>query len=201
MNKKIVNMIIVLFATFVAIGLNSCDGESNYYDPNSQLDEFNRIFENMKSSYAGTYTTPLNTKKTVKYNIDSQANVNVATFPMDAVMEKLCGGEYQYANLSGDALTFSCPIDSVGYSAGYLTFKTKEDLEHNKLDFSYTFKDVKHTGYMYLTVKGTYDPQKEIITTNFIVTDLIVDNHDYTSQLCPIDNVIEATKVTVSSDK
>ena len=43
MNKKIVNMFIVLFATFVAIGLNSCDGGSNYYDPNSQLDEFNRI--------------------------------------------------------------------------------------------------------------------------------------------------------------
>ena len=164
MNHKIAKMYIVLVATFVAIGLNSCDGESNYYDPNSQVNEVNRILESMKSSYAGTYTTPLNTKKTVKYNIDSQANVNVATFPMDAVLEKLCGGEYSYANLSGDALTFSCPIDSVGYSAGYLTFKTKEDLEHNKLDFSYTFKDVKHTGYMYLTVKGTYNPQKEIIT-------------------------------------
>ena len=60
---------------------------------------------------------------------------------------------------------------------------------------------MKHTGYMYLTVKGTYNPQKEIITTNFIVTDLIVDNHDYTSQLCPIDNLIEATKVMVSSEK
>ena len=201
MNHKIAKMYIVLVATFVAIGLNSCDGESNYYDPNSQVNEVNRILESMKSSYAGTYTTPLNTKKTVKYNIDSQANVNVATFPMDAVLEKLCGGEYSYADLSGDALTFSCPIDSVGYSAGYLTFKTKEDLEHNKLDFSYTFKDVKHTGYMYLTVKGTYNPQKEIITTNFIVTDLIVDNHDYTSQLCPIYNLIEATKITVSSDK
>lgn len=201
MNHKIAKMYIVLVATFVAIGLNSCDGESNYYDPNSQVNEVNRILESMKSSYAGTYTTPLNTKRTVKYNIDSQANVNVATFPMDAVLEKLCGGEYSYADLSGDALTFSCPIDSVGYSAGYLTFKTKEDLEHNKLDFSYTFKDVKHTGYMYLTVKGTYNPQKEIITTNFIVTDLIVDNHDYTSQLCPIYNLIEATKITVSSDK
>lgn len=178
----------------MAIGLISCDSDSSYYDSESKVHEYQQIFEGMKGSYAGNYTTPLNTSKVVMYNIDSQANVNVPTFPMEAVLSKLCGGDYQYANLSGEALTLSCPIDSVGYSSGYLTFKTKNDLEHNILNFSYTFKNVKHKGYMYVTVKGVYNPLQRMINTNFIVTDLIVDNQDLTSKYCPIDNLMEAER-------
>lgn len=192
-NKK-KSLILVLFAIFMAIGLESCDSDSSYYNPNSEYQEYQKIFESMKGNYSGTYTTPLNSTKTIKYTIDSQANVKVTNFPMEVVLSKLCGSDYEYANLSGDALSLSCPIDSVGYTAGYLSFKTKNDLENNILNFSYTFNNVKHQGYMYVTVKGIYNFANQIINTNFIVTDLIVDNKDLTSQFCPIDNVVEALK-------
>lgn len=191
---KMNSIILVLVAIFVAIGLNSCDNDTTYYDPNSKIKEYQQIFENMKGNYSGSYTTPLNTSKVVKYTIDSQANVNVPNFPMETVLAKLCGSDYEYAELSGNALNLSCPIDSVGYSSGFLTFKTKNDLTSNILNFSYTYQKVKHVGYMYVTVKGIYNPLQRTISTNFIVTDLILDNKDLSSKYCPLDNIVEAER-------
>lgn len=184
-----------LFAMFLAIGTTSCDdGNSTYYDPNSAANEYQQIFEGMKGEYAGNYTSPLGNSVSLKYNIDSKANVNLSSFPMENVLYKLCGGDYQYAKLSGEALSISCPIDSVGYSSGYMTFKTKNDLEHNVLNFAYTFQNVEHKGMLYVTVMGVYNPQARLITTNFVVTDLIVDGKDLTSAYCPINNMVEAVR-------
>lgn len=187
-------MLLVLSVMLVAVGLTSCDDNSSSFDQNGQESEYQRIFEGMKGNYVGSWMTPLNFQKQVKYTIDSQANVNIPNFPMDAVLNKLIGGDYQYANLSGEALSVSCPIDSVGYSSGYMTFVTKKDYNHNKLNFSYTYLEKQHEGLMYFTVKGVYDPLRKIINTNVIVTDLVIDQQDLTSKLCPIDNVFEAAQ-------
>ncbi len=186
---------LLLFATFVAIGVVSCSGDSPSLQ--NSRDTFAQTFEGMKGNYIGYYQTPFNTTQNIKYCIDKNAKVSFTSVPMEQVLYKLCGNDYQQVILNDVGLSFTSPIDSVGYNSGYLAFKTVNDLTTNRVDFSFTDQGgVTHEGYMLVTIKGLFNPLHKIIDTNFIVTDLILDNTDYTSILCPIENVFEVEQTS-----
>ena len=186
--KKMSKIILLLFATFVAIGVVSCSGDSPSLQ--NSRDTFAQTFEGMKGNYIGHYQTPFNTTQNIKYSIDKNAKVSFSSVPIEQVLYKLCGNDYQQVRLNDVGLSFTSPIDSVGYNSGYIAFKTANDLTTNRVDFSFTDQGgMTHEGYMLVTIKGLYNPLQKIIDTNFIVTDLILDNSDYTSTLCPIENV------------
>lgn len=193
--KQIAKITLLLFATFVAIGVVSCSGDTPSLK--NSRDSFAQAFEGMKGNYIGHYKTPFNTTQNVKYSIDKNATVSFSSVPIEQVLYKLCGDDYQQVRLNDVGLSFASPIDSVGYNSGYLAFKTANDLTTNRVDFSFIDQGgVTHEGYMLVTIKGLFNPLQKIIDTNFIVTDLILDNSDYTSTLCPIENVFEVEQTS-----
>lgn len=182
----------ILFAAVAATGLSSCsDDNTNDFDPFKAVSE---LFENMKGNYVGSYNNPYNVRKEVKFSIDKQAEFKISNFPMDNVLYKIYGGEYESIKLNADNLDFSAPIDSVGYDSGYLTFITKNNTIVNRIEFSFSKDDEKHDAWALVTVKGIFDGIANRIEANFIVTDLVIDNKDYTSSTCPIDNMVDAYK-------
>ncbi|MCI6828707.1 MAG: hypothetical protein MR924_05535 [Prevotella sp.] len=190
MSKKTVRFFGILFAVIAATGFVSCsDDTTSNFDPAGSIAE---IFENMKGDYSGTYNTPYNVRKEVRFSIDKQAEFKISNFPMENVLYNIYKGEYENVRLNADALTFSAPIDSVGYDSGFLTFITKSNTIVNRIDFSYTKDEETHNGWALVTVKGIFNNTMKMMDANFIVTDLVIDNKDYTSTTCPIDNIVEA---------
>ena len=180
----------ILFAVIAATGFISCsDDTTSNFDPAASISE---LFENMKGEYSGTYNTPYNVRKDVKFSIDKQAEFKISKFPMENILYRVYQGEYENVRLNADALTFSAPIDSVGYDSGFLTFITKSNTIVNRIDFSFTKDDETHNGWALVTVKGMFNNTLKMMDANFIVTDLVIDNKDYTSTTCPIDNIVEA---------
>ena len=180
----------ILFAVIAATGFISCsDDTTSNFDPAASISE---LFENMKGEYSGTYNTPYNVRKDVKFSIDKQAEFKISNFPMENVLYRVYQGEYENVRLNADALTFSAPIDSVGYDSGFLTFITKSNTIVNRIDFSFTKDDQEHNGWALVTVKGMFNNTLKLMDANFIVTDLVIDNIDFTSTACPIDNIVEA---------
>ena len=180
----------ILFAVIAATGFISCsDDTTSNFDPAASISE---LFENMKGEYSGTYNTPYNVRKDVKFSIDKQAEFKISKFPMETIMYRVYHGEYENVRLNADALTFSAPIDSVGYDSGFLTFITKSNTIVNRIDFSFTKDDETHNGWALVTVKGMFNNTLKMMDANFIVTDLVIDNKDFTSSSCPIDNIVEA---------
>ena len=180
----------ILFAVIAATGFISCsDDTTRNFDPAASISE---LFENMKGEYSGTYNTPYNVRKDVKFSIDKQAEFKISKFPMENILYRVYQGEYENVRLNADALTFSAPIDSVGYDSGFLTFITKSNTIVNRIDFSFTKDDETHNGWALVTVKGMFNNTLKMMDANFIVTDLVIDNKDYTSTTCPIDNIVEA---------
>lgn len=180
----------ILFAVIAATGFISCsDDTTSNFDPAASISE---LFENMKGEYSGTYNTPYNVRKDVKFSIDKQAEFKISNFPMENVLYRVYQGEYENVRLNADALTFSAPIDSVGYDSGFLTFITKSNTIVNRIDFSFTKDDQAHNGWALVTVKGMFNNTLKLMDANFIVTDLVIDNIDFTSTACPIDNIVEA---------
>lgn len=180
----------LLFAVITATGVVSCSSDTTSdFDPAGAIAE---LFENMKGEYSGTYNTPYNVRKEVKFMIDNQADFKITNFPMENVLYRVYKGEYENVRLNADALTFSAPIDSVGYDSGFLTFITKSNTIVNRIDFSFTKDEQTHNGWALVTVKGMFNNTLKMMDANFIVTDLVIDNKDYTSTTCPIDNIVEA---------
>ena len=180
----------ILFAAVAATGLSSCsDDNTNDFDPFKAVSE---LFENMKGEYSGTYSTPYNVRKDVKFSIDKQAEFKISKFPMENILYRVYQGEYENVRLNADALTFSAPIDSVGYDSGFLTFITKSNTIVNRIDFSFTKDDQTYNGWALVTVKGMFNNTLKLMDANFIVTDLVIDNKDFTSSSCPLDNIVEA---------
>ena len=180
----------ILFAVIAATGFISCsDDTTSNFDPAASISE---LFENMKGEYSGTYNTPYNVRKDVKFSIDKQAEFKISKFPMENILYRVYQGEYENVRLNADALTFSAPIDSVGYDSGFLTFITKSNTIVNRIDFSFTKDDQAHNGWALVTVKGMFNNTLKLMDANFIVTDLVIDNIDFTSTACPIDNLVEA---------
>ena len=180
----------ILFAVIAATGFISCsDDTTSNFDPAASISE---LFENMKGEYSGTYNTPYNVRKDVKFSIDKQAEFKISKFPMENILYRVYQGEYENVRLNADALTFSAPIDSVGYDSGFLTFITKSNTIVNRIDFSFTKDDQAHNGWALVTVKGMFNNTLKLMDANFIVTDLVIDNKDFTSTVCPIDNLVEA---------
>ena len=180
----------ILFAVIAATGFISCsDDTTSNFDPAASISE---LFENMKGEYSGTYNTPYNVRKDVKFSIDKQAEFKISKFPMENILYRVYQGEYENVRLNADALTFSAPIDSVGYDSGFLTFITKSNTIVNRIDFSFTKDDETHNGWALVTVKGMFKNTLKMMDANFIVTDLVIDNKDFTSSSCPIDNIVEA---------
>lgn len=180
----------ILFAVIAATGFISCsDDTTSNFDPAASISE---LFENMKGEYSGTYNTPYNVRKDVKFSIDKQAEFKISKFPMENILYSVYQGEYENVRLNADALTFSAPIDSVGYDSGFLTFITKSNTIVNRIDFSFTKDDETHNGWALVTVKGMFNNTLKMMDANFIVTDLVIDNKDFTSSSCPIDNIVEA---------
>ncbi len=180
----------ILFAVIAATGFISCsDDTTSNFDPAASISE---LFENMKGEYSGTYNTPYNVRKDVKFSIDKQAEFKISKFPMENILYRVYQGEYENVRLNADALTFSAPIDSVGYDSGFLTFITKSNTIVNRIDFSFTKDDETHNGWALVTVKGMFNNTLKMMDANFIVTDLVIDNKDFTSSSCPIDNIVEA---------
>ena len=180
----------ILFAVIAATGFISCsDDTTSNFDPAASISE---LFENMKGEYSGTYNTPYNVRKDVKFSIDKQAEFKISKFPMENILYRVYQGEYENVRLNADALTFSAPIDSVGYDSGFLTFITKSNTIVNRIDFSFTKDDETHNGWALVTVKGLFNNTLKMMDANFIVTDLVIDNKDFTSSSCPIDNIVEA---------
>ena len=180
----------ILFAVIAATGFISCsDDTTSNFDPAASISE---LFENMKGEYSGTYNTPYNVRKDVKFSIDKQAEFKISKFPMENILYRVYQGEYENVRLNADALTFSAPIDSVGYDSGFLTFITKSNTIVNRIDFSSTKDDETHNGWALVTVKGMFNNTLKMMDANFIVTDLVIDNKDFTSSSCPIDNIVEA---------
>ena len=180
----------ILFAVIAATGFISCsDDTTSNFDPAASISE---LFENMKGEYSGTYNTPYNVRKDVKFSIDKQAEFKISKFPMENILYRVYQGEYENVRLNADALTFSAPIDSVGYDSGFLTFITKSNTIVNRIDFSFTKDDQAHNGWALVTVKGMFNNTLKLMDANFIVTDLVIDNIDFTSTACPIDNIVEA---------
>lgn len=188
------NVCLILIAISLAIGFASCSTDDGKSYQQGQQEYIQKTFESMKGSYAGTLEMPDNSSRTVKFSIDKQANFKIPSFPMEQILYKVYGGDYLSVQQSADAVSFDCPIDSVGFTGGYMTIVTKNNLVANRIDFSYTKGEEKHEGYALLTVKGLYNPSNRILVTNFIVTELVIDRKDHTSDLCPIDHVIEATQ-------
>lgn len=173
----------------MAIGVASCSDDSG--GGSGAFNNVKNTFEKMKGSYTGQMSMPSNQRQEVSFSIDANANVVVTSFPMDNVMAKVYPNDYQRVSYSGDAFTYSCPIDSIGLPAdGQLQFVTKEDFESNRVNFSYKLKETEHTGYMLIKTKGIYNSFMNSLTVNFIVTDLVIDNNDYSS-VCPIDNYMD----------
>ena len=190
MRKKHLGFCGIIFAVIVAIGFVSCsDDTTSDFDPAGTVSE---LFENMKGEYTGIYSTPNNVRKDVKFSIDKQAEFKINNFPMENVLYRVYQGEYENVRLNADALTFSAPIDSVGYDSGYLTFITQSNTIVNRIDFSFTKDDQAHNGWALVTVKGMFNNTLKLMDANFIVTDLVIDNIDFTSTACPIDNLVEA---------
>ena len=180
----------ILFAVIAATGFISCsDDTTSNFDPAASISE---LFENMKGEYSGTYNTPYNVRKDVKFSIDKQAEFKISKFPMENILYRVYQGEYENVRLNADALTFSAPIDSVGYDSGFLTFITKSNTIVNRIDFSFTKDDQTYNGWALVTVKGMFNNTLKLMDANFIVTDLVIDNIDFTSTACPIDNIVEA---------
>ena len=180
----------ILIAVIAATGFISCsDDTTSNFDPAASISE---LFENMKGEYSGTYNTPYNVRKDVKFSIDKQAEFKISKFPMENILYRVYQGEYENVRLNADALTFSAPIDSVGYDSGFLTFITKSNTIVNRIDFSFTKDDETHNGWALVTVKGMFNNTLKMMDANFIVTDLVIDNKDFTSSSCPIDNIVEA---------
>ena len=180
----------ILFAVIAATGFISCsDDTTSNFDPAASISE---LFENMKGEYSGTYNTPYNVRKDVKFSIDKQAEFKISKFPMENILYRVYQGEYENVRLNADALTFSAPIDSVGYDSGFLTFITKSNTIVNRIDFSFTKDDETHNGWALVTVKGMFNNTLKMMDANYIVTDLVIDNKDFTSSSCPIDNIVEA---------
>ena len=180
----------ILFAVIAATGFISCsDDTTSNFDPAASISE---LFENMKGEYSGTYNTPYNVRKDVKFSIDKQAEFKISKFPMENILYRVYQGEYENVRLNADALTFSAPIDSVGYDSGFLTFITKSNTIVNRIDFSFTKDKQTHNGWALVTVKGIFNNILKMMDANFIVTDLVIDNKDFTSTTCPIDNLVEA---------
>ena len=180
----------ILVAVIAATGFISfSDDTTSNFDPAASISE---LFENMKGEYSGTYNTPYNVRKDVKFSIDKQAEFKISKFPMENILYRVYQGEYENVRLNADALTFSAPIDSVGYDSGFLTFITKSNTIVNRIDFSFTKDDETHNGWALVTVKGMFNNTLKLMDANFIVTDLVIDNIDFTSSSCPIDNIVEA---------
>lgn len=193
MNIKKYNVCTILIAILMAVGIASCSTDDGYTQGSAQ-EQFQKIFENMKGSYAGTLTLPDNSSMTVKYDIDNEAKVNISSFPMDRILFKVYQSDYLKVKMGAEAVSYSCPIDSVGLSGGYLTFVTKRDYTSNTIHFSFTKDEQQHSGYAYVTVKGYYDYTRNWMNINFIVTDLIIDQKDYTKELCPLNHQFEANR-------
>ena len=190
MRKKHLGFCGIIFAVIVAIGFVSCsDDTTSDFDPAGTVSE---LFENMKGEYTGIYSTPNNVRKDVKFSIDKQAEFKISNFPMENILYSVYQGEYENVKLNADALAFSAPIDSVGYDSGFLTFITKSNTIVNRIDFSFTKDEQTHNGWALVTVKGMFNNTLKMMDANFIVTDLVIDNKDYTSTTCPIDNIVEA---------
>ena len=190
MRKKHLSIWGIIFSVIVGTGLVSCsDDTTSNFDPAGSISE---LFENMKGEYSGTYSTPYNVRKDVKFSIDKQAEFKINNFPMENVLYRVYQGEYENVRLNADALTFSAPIDSVGYYSGFLTFITKSNTIVNRIDFSFTKDDQTYNGWALVTVKGMFNNTLKLMDANFIVTDLVIDNKDFTSTACPIDNLVEA---------
>lgn len=188
------NVYVILIAISLAIGFASCSTDDGKGYQQGQQEYIQKTFESMKGSYAGALEMPDNSSRTIKFSIDKQANFKIPSFPLEQILYKVYGGDYLSVQQSADAVSFDCPIDSVGFTGGYMTIVTKNNLVANRIDFSYTKGGEKHEGYALLTVKGLYNPSNRILVTNFIVTELVIDRKDYTSELCPIDHVLEATQ-------
>lgn len=185
----------VLFVILMAIGLCSCSSDS--YDENSGSNQVAAIFKSMQGNYVGSFVNLQNMSKQVKFQINEQSKVIIPTFPMDNILYKLYPSEANSIRLSGEALSLECPIDSVGLSTGYLYYKTNNDLVNNQVNFSFYTKDQKnHEGFAWVLVKGNFDYIRQMMEVNFCVVDLKVDGHEYKNELCPIDNIFEATKST-----
>ncbi len=191
--KKNNQLSLILIAILVAIGISSCTEDGKSYQE-SQQEYIQKTFESLKGDYVGALTMPDNSSSKIKFTIDNLANFKIASFPMDQILYSVYGGEYLSVKMSGNAVSFDCPIDSVGFTSGYLAFVTKKDLVSNKIEFSFTKDEVQHQGYALVTVKGLYDPSKKILEVNFIVEELIVDNKDYTTALCPINHHFLASR-------
>lgn len=189
MKKNIQYLVWTLIALCVAVGFNSCSDDSS---GNNAYGNLKATFDKMKGNYKGQMVMPDNGRQEVTFSIDQQANVVLTSFPMNNVLSKVYPNDYQRVTLSGDALSYSCPIDSVGIPAdGQLQFVTKEDFSSNRVDFSYTLGGQEHSGYMLVKTRGLYNSLMNCLTINFVVTDLFVDTRDLTSTLCPIDNYID----------
>ena len=84
MSKKTVRFFGILFAVIAATGFVSCsDDTTSNFDPAGSIAE---IFENMKGDYSGTYNTPYNVRKEVRFSIDKQAEFKISNFPMENVL-------------------------------------------------------------------------------------------------------------------
>ena len=180
----------ILFAVIAATGFISCSADTTRnFDPAASI---SNLFETTTGEYSGTYNTPYNVRKDVKFSIDKQAEFKISKFPMENILYRVYQGEYENVRLNADALTFSAPIDSVGYDSGFLTFITKSNTVVNRIDFSFTKDDETHNGWALVSVKGMFNNTLKMMVANFIVTDLVIDNIDFTSTACPIDNIVEA---------
>lgn len=189
MRKNIQYFVWTLIALCVAVVFNSCSDDSSGTNVYGNI---KATFDKMKGTYKGQMAMPDNGRQEVTFSIDQQANVVLTSFPMSNVLSKVYPNDFQRVTLSGEALTYSCPIDSVGIPAdGQLQFVTKEDFSSNRVDFSYTKDGQSHSGYMLVKSKGLYNSLMNSLTINFIVTDLIIDTEDRTSACCPIDNYID----------
>ncbi len=183
----------VLIAILMAIGISSCSEDSTSYQE-GQEKYIQKTFESMKGDYVGSLGMPDNSSSTIKFTIDDEANFKISSFPMDPILFCVYGGEYLSVKMSSDAVGFNCPIDSVGFTGGYLAFVTKKDLVTNKIEFAYEKDEMQHQGYALVTVKGLYNASQKMLEVNFIVEELVVDKMDYTSNLCPINHQFLATR-------
>lgn len=185
----------ILIAIMMAIGIVSCSSDDNNKSyQETQQEYIKKMFEGMKGTYSGYLVMPDNSSAPVKFTIDNMANVNIASFPMDRILYEVYGSDYLAVKMSGNAISYSCPIDSVGFTGNYMSFVSKNDLSTGTIKFSYTKDGEPFNGYAFVTVKGLYNSMQKIVNVNFIVTDLTINQKDFTAEVCPINHNFEATK-------
>lgn len=188
--KSIRTILAILIAAFAAVGLGACMSDDEVINNENTEKDIAEIFEKMKGTYTGNLAMPDNSQKTLKFQINQQAQIVISSFPMENILYQVYGNDYLNVTMSAEAVGYTDAIDSVGVTTNTgsiknqcLAFVAQPDLMNPELHFSFTKDGQSHSGWANIRTRGIYDPVMEVLDINFIVEDLVIDGVGYEGKL------------------